>query len=56
MERLALTPKSIAQTKNQIINALQESTDLIQKCLLSDAMKIKDISLLKERISTPELS
>ncbi len=55
-ERLALTPKSIAQTKNQIIKALPEWIDLIQKCFLSDPMKTRYTGLLKERLSKLELS
>lgn len=55
-ERLALTQKSIAQTKNKIINALPKWVDFIQICFLSDTMKTKYLSLLKERLSKLELS
>jgi len=55
-ERLGLTPKSIEQTVNRIINVLPEWTDLIQKCFLSDSMKIQYIDLLNERFSKLELA
>jgi serine/threonine-protein kinase HipA len=55
-ERLALTQKSIDQTKSQIINAVPKWNDLIQKCFLSDAMKTKYIDLLKERLNMLDLS
>ena len=55
-ERLALSQKSIAQTKNQIINTSPKWVDFIQICFLSDTMKTKYISLLKERLSKLDLS
>ena len=55
-ERLALTQKSIDQTKNQIINAVPKWNDFIQKCFLSDEMKTKYIDLLKERLNMLDLS
>jgi serine/threonine-protein kinase HipA len=55
-ERLALTQKSIAQTKSQIKNALPKWIDYIQICFLSDKMKTKYLSLLKERLSKLDLS
>jgi serine/threonine-protein kinase HipA len=54
-ERLALTQKSIDQTKRQIINAVPKWIDFIQKCFLSDEMKTKYIGLLKERLSNLDL-
>lgn len=55
-ERLALTQKSIDQTKSQIIKAVPKWTDFIQKCFLSDEMKTKYIGLLKERLNKLDLS
>ncbi len=55
-ERLALTPKSIAQTISQIINALPEWIDLVQKCFLSEPMKTKYKGLLKERLNKLDLN
>ena len=48
---MALTQKSIEQTKSRIIIALPKWIDLIQKCFLSDTMKTKFIDLLNERFS-----
>jgi len=53
---LALTPKSIEQTKSRIIKALPKWIDLIQKCFLSDTMKTRYIGLLNERSSKLELT
>jgi serine/threonine-protein kinase HipA len=55
-ERLALTQKSIEQTKSQIRNALPKWIDYIQICFLSDIMKTKYLSLLKKRLYKLELS
>ena len=55
-ERLGLTPKSIEQTVNRIINVLPEWTDLIQKCFLSDSMKTQYIDLLNERFHKLDLA
>ncbi len=55
-ERLGLTPKSIEQTVNRIVNVLPEWTDLIQKCFLSDSMKTQYIDLLNERSSNLDLT
>jgi serine/threonine-protein kinase HipA len=54
--RLALTQKSIDQTKSRIIHALPRWIDLIQKCFLSDEMKTKYIGLLKERLNHLDLN
>ena len=54
-ERLALTQKSINQTKSRMINALPDWIDFIQKCFLSDKMKTKFLNLLKERLSKLDL-
>jgi serine/threonine-protein kinase HipA len=54
-ERLALTQKSIEQTKGQIRNALPKWIDYIQTCFLTDTMKTKYLSLLKERLDKLEL-
>jgi serine/threonine-protein kinase HipA len=48
-ERLELTQKSIEQTVNRIVAVFPTWTSLIQKCFLSDLMKIQYIDLLKER-------
>jgi serine/threonine-protein kinase HipA len=55
-EQMALTQKSIEQTKSRIINALPKWIDLIQKCFLSDTMKTKYIGLLNERFSKLDLT
>jgi serine/threonine-protein kinase HipA len=54
-ERLALTRKSIEQTKSQIIHAVPKWYDFIQKCFLSDEMKTKYTDLLKERLTNLDL-
>ncbi len=55
-ERLALTQKSIDQTRSEIIKALPNWMDFIQKCFLSDTMKTQYLGLLKDRLSKLELS
>ena len=54
-ERLALTQKSIEQTKSQIIDAVPKWMDFIQKCFLSDTMKTKYTSLLRGRLNKLDL-
>ena len=55
-ERLELTPKSIEQTVSRIVDAFPEWIDLVQKCFLSDPMKIQYIDLLNERFSKLDLA
>jgi len=55
-ERLELTPKTIDQTVNRIVNVFPKWTDLIHKCFLSDSMKTQYIDLLSERFSKLDLT
>ena len=54
-ERLALTPKTIEQTLSRIVNAFPKWIDLIQKCFLSEAMKVRYIDLINERFKKLDL-
>ena len=49
-KRLELTPKTIDQTMNRIVNTFPAWIDLIQRCFLSESMKARYISLIHARL------
>jgi len=55
-ERLELTPKTIEQTLSRIEKAFPKWIDLIQKCFLSEEMKLRYIKLINERFRILELT
>jgi serine/threonine-protein kinase HipA len=55
-DRLELTPKSIEQTLNRIKKAIPHWLDLIQKCFLSEDMKLQYIDLINERFRRLDLT